>query len=274
MALFAVPNVSEGRDRAAIDAIGDAFASAQGVRLLDVHVDADHHRSVYWLGGAPGTIADSLVAGAREAAQRIDLGAPRGIHPHIGALDVAPVVFCEPAQRGAACAEALLAAARIGDEAGLPVYLYGILAGGRTRAELRRGGVAGLIERGTAPDFGPATIDPARGAVLVAARPPLIAINFEIDGDLALAKEIAADVRSLPAVAALGLWLDSAAVAQVSCNIEDPQATPPATLLARIRTAAPVRTAELVGLAPRTAFDGWPDEVPIRNRRALEDLLE
>ena len=274
MSLFAVPNVSEGRDAAVVQAVGDAFASADGVRLLDVHSDADHHRSVFWLAGEPGTLAEALLRGAREASARIDLRTPRGIHPHVGALDVAPVVFTDASLRGTACAEALLAAARIGDEAGLPVYLYGILAGDRTRAELRRGGLAGLIERGTPPDFGPTTIDPARGVVLVAARPPLIAINFEIDGDLADAQAIAADVRLLPAVRALGLWLEGPGIAQVSCNIEDPAATPPAALLAHVRAATGVRTAELVGLAPRAALAGWPEEVPMRHRRALEDLLE
>lgn len=274
MSLFAVPNVSEGRDVGAVGAIGDAFASADGVRLLASHIDADHHRSVFWLAGGPGTLAESLVRGAREAAARIDLTTPRGIHPHVGALDVAPVVFVDEERRGAACAEALLAAERIGEEVGVPVYLYGILAGGRTRAELRRGGIAGLIERATAPDFGPREIDPARGAVLVAARPPLIAFNFEIEGDLALAQAIAADVRRHPAVRALGLWLDGPGVAQVSCNIEDHVAMPPAALLAEVQKAAPVREAELVGLAPRAALEGWPDDVPMRHRQALEDLLE
>lgn len=272
MELFAVPNVSEGRDGRVVEAVGAAFGGAAGVRVLDVHVDADHHRSVFWLAGGPGRLAEALVRGAREAAARIDLQQPRGVHPHVGALDVAPVVFLDPARRGAACAEALLAAGRIGDEAGLPVYLYGILAGGRTRAALRRGGLAGLRERGTPPDFGPREIDPARGAVLVGARPPLVAFNFEIDGDVGRAKAVAAELRTLPGVRALGLWLETAGVAQVSCNIEDLAAMPLAALLHEVAARARVREAELVGLAPRAAFDGWPDDVPVRHRRALEDV--
>ena len=271
MTLFAVPNVSEGRDHEAIAAIGAAFGSVDGVRLLDVHSDADHHRSVYWLAGGPGRLAEALVAGAREALARVDLAAPRGIHPYVGVLDVAPIVHDRAEQRGAACAEALLSAGRLGAELGLPVYLYGALAGGRTRAELRAGGIEGLAA--VAPDFGPPAIDPHRGATLVAARPPLIAFNIEIEGDEALAREIAANVRELPGIRALGLWLPTTGVAQVSCNVEDHEAVPLARLLDEVRGRARVREAELVGLAPAAALAGWPDDVPIRNRRTLEEAL-
>lgn len=270
--LFAVPNVSDGRDQAAIMGIGQAFAATPGVKLLDTHSDPDHHRTVYWLAGRePGLLAEALVQGARESAGWIDLTQPRGVHPHVGALDVAPIVHLTEAERGAACAEALLTAGRIGDEAGLPVYLYGELAGGRTRAQLRRGGLKAL--RTIPPDFGPREPDPRTGAVLVAARPPLIAFNFEIEGPAELAREIAAEVRQLPCVRALGLWLDTAAVAQVSVNLEDHCRTSLPELLAAIETRARVRGAELVGLAPAEAFDGWPDRVPVRNRRTIEQVL-
>src|SRR4051812_40407960 len=112
--LLAIPNVSEGRDAGAIAAIGAAFAST-GARLLDVHSDADHHRSVFTLAGEPGELAPALVAGAREAIARIDLREPRGQHPHVGAIDVAPIVFLDDERRGAACAEALLAADLLGE---------------------------------------------------------------------------------------------------------------------------------------------------------------
>jgi glutamate formiminotransferase / 5-formyltetrahydrofolate cyclo-ligase len=147
MQLLAVPNVSEGSDRGVLAAIGDAFAPA---RLLDVHSDPDHGRSVFSLAGEQGELARALVAGAREAAARIDLRGHRGSHPHVGALDVAPVVYLDDSVRGAACAEALTAAALIGDEAGLPVFLYGDLATvpeHRERAALREGGPARLAER-------------------------------------------------------------------------------------------------------------------------------
>src|SRR4051794_40519995 len=160
--LMAVPNVSEARDPAAIAAIGQAFA--RDARLLDTHSDPDHGRSVYTLAAPQGRLAGALVQGAREALAQIDLTAHCGDHPHVGAIDVAPVVYLDPTERGAACAEALTAAARMGDELGLPVYLYGELAQGRERHELRRGGIEGLAASGLEPDFGPRAIDLRRGA--------------------------------------------------------------------------------------------------------------
>jgi len=269
--LFAVPNVSEGREQAAIMGIGQAFAATPGVKLLDTHSDPDHHRTVYWLAGGPGLLAEALVQGARETVGWVDLERPRGVHPHVGALDVAPIVYLDEDRRGAACAEALLTAARLGDEVGLPVYLYGILAGGRTRADLRRGGLKAL--RTIPPDFGPREPDPCKGAVLVAARPPLVAFNFEIEGGRDLAREIAAEVRELEGVQALGLWLDTAGVAQVSTNVEDYHRTPLVSVLDVVRSRARVRETELVGLAPAEALEGWPAGVPIRNRRTVEEVL-
>ena len=132
--LLAVPNVSEGRDLRTVSAIGDALAGAGGVRLLDTHSDADHHRSVFTLCGRPGELADALLAGARIAVERIDVmvdrsggRAFRGEHPHVGALDVAPIVYLDSRGRGAACAEALVLADRIAEELGVPVFLYGEL---------------------------------------------------------------------------------------------------------------------------------------------------
>src|SRR4051812_14145145 len=191
---MAVPNVSEGRDPRSIAAIGRAFA--QGARLLDTHSDPDHGRSVYTLAAPQGQLARALVEGARAAVAHIDLTRHTGDHPHVGAIDVAPVVYREQSQRGAACAEALTAAALIADELGLPVYLYGELAQGRERHELRRGGIGGPAASGIDPDFGPRELDPGKGAVLVAARPPLIAFNLDLDtDDTNLAKTIAAELR-------------------------------------------------------------------------------
>src|SRR3954453_3666384 len=267
--LFAVPNVSEGRDQAGIMGIAQAFAAPGGVKLLDTHSDPGHHRSVFWLSGGPGRLAQALVEGAKEAIGWIDLTEPRGVHPHVGALDVAPIVYVQPEDRGAACAEALLAAGRLAHECGLPVYLYGELGNGRTRHELRRGGLKAL--RLTPPDFGPGEPDPHKGAVLVAARPPLVAFNFEIDGDGGKAREIASEIREIECVRALGLWLDSRGVAQVSVNVEAPDEMPVAALLEHVRPRARVREAELVGLAPESAFAGWPADVPIRNKRTIEE---
>src|SRR5688572_33196263 len=107
--LLAVPNVSEGRDKATLDAIGEAFEHG-GARLLDRHEDPDHHRAVFTLAGEPGSLAQAVLAGAREAIARIDLTAHEGQHPRVGAVDVAPIVYLDPADRGAAIAEALVLA--------------------------------------------------------------------------------------------------------------------------------------------------------------------
>src|SRR3954447_7877104 len=157
---MAVPNVSEGRDPARIAAIGPAFTVGGGARLLDTHSDPDHGRSVFTLAARQGELARALVEGAREALARIDLTKHQGDHPHVGAIDVAPVVYLDEEQHGAACAEALTAAALIGDELELPVFLYGELADGRERAGIRRGGVEALAAGGLEPDFGPTAIDP------------------------------------------------------------------------------------------------------------------
>ena len=275
MTLLAVPNVSEGRDRAALDAIGAAF-EAGGAQLLDRHEDPDHHRAVFTLAGEPGLLAGAVLAGAREALARIDLARHEGEHPRVGAIDVAPVVYLDDVSRGAACAEALVLADLLGRE-GLPVYLYGALAGGRTRAELRRGGPAALIAR-AAPDFGPAALHPAGGAVLVAAREPLVAFNVELAEPHALedARAIAALIREggaegLPGVRAIGVQLAHAA--QVSTNVEDHRAATPADVVAAVRRHAEVAAAELVALAPEAALAGFPEDVPLRNRATIEQRL-
>jgi len=278
--LLAIPNVSEGRDEEAIEAIGAAFDA----RLLDVHSDPDHHRSVFTLAGAPGALATAVLAGASEVLRRIDVSRHEGIHPRVGAIDVAPIVYLEPGDRGAACAEALVLGDRLGHELKLPVFMYGELAQGRTRAELRRGGPATLAQRIESgelrPDFGPRRLHPSAGAVLVAARPPLVAFNVELAAPATLtdAKAIAARIREggpegLTGVRAIGLWLNAGGVAQVSTNVEDHRRTPLADVVAAIARHANPSRAELVGLAPRVAFDGFPDSLKVANRRTVEDAL-
>ena len=275
MPLLAVPNVSEGRDKATLDAIGHAFERG-GARLLDRHEDPDHHRAVYTLAGEPGTLAQAVLAGAREAIARIDLTTHAGEHPRVGAIDVAPIVYLDDQDRGAACAEALVLADALGREH-LPVYLYGALAGGRTRAELRRDGPNALIER-TPPDYGPKRLHPTAGAVLVAAREPLVAFNVELAPPATLedARSIAALIREggaegLPKVRALGVKLAHAA--QVSTNIEDHRAASPADVVKAVLRHAPVAAAELVALAPAAALEDFPDDVLLHNRATIEERL-
>ena len=146
--------------------------------------DPDHHRSVFTIAGGPGSLADATLRGATEAVARIDLRDPRRGASRIGAIDVAPIIYLREQDEGAAYADALVLGDMLGDELELPVFLYGALADGRTRAELRRGGLTGLAKRiGTGelrPDFGPTRLHPTAGAVLVAARPPLVAFNVEL----------------------------------------------------------------------------------------------
>lgn len=278
--LLAYPNVSEGRDEAAIAAVAAAF----GDNLLDVHSDPDHHRSAYTLAGEPGTLADAVLLGAAEAVRRIRIDTHDGVHPRVGAIDVAPIIHLTADDRGAACAEALVLADRLGVELELPVFLYGALAGGRTRAQLRRGGPAELARRigagELAPDFGPAALHPSAGAVLVGARPPLIAFNVELGPAATLqdARGVAAVIREggrhgLPGVRAIGLWLEHPGLAQVSTNVEDHRRASPADVVAAVARRAPVVGAELVGLAPQLAFADFPDDVPLRGYATIEDAL-
>lgn len=280
--LLAVPNISEGRRSALIGQLGAAFAPA---RLLDVHSDADHNRSVFWLAGEQGGLAQALAAGARACAESIDLTAYDGLHPFVGALDVAPVVYIGEAQRGPAVAEALTAAALIG-ELGIPVFLYGELATDATReerSEIRRGGPAHLAERVAAgeitPDYGPPELHPTAGATLVTARPPLVAFNVELaSADGELARRIAAELREsgggFPGLRAIGLVLEQSGRAQVSMNVHDHSAAPLAAIVERIQARAEVAEAELVGLAPAAALAGFPAQIPLRNARTIEDALD
>lgn len=282
--LLSVPNVSEGRDHVTLDAIGTAFAT--GARVLDRHEDADHHRAVFSLAGEPGVLSGALLAGAREAVARIDLRGPRGQHPHIGAIDVVPLVHPTTAERGAACAEALVTAELLASDLRLPVFLYGVLAGGRTRAQIRRGGIANLAARiadeELTPDFGPRRLHPSAGAVLVAARPPLVAFNLELapPAHLGTAREIASSIRDggregLPGLRAIAIELETRArAAQVSMNVEDPYALPLAAIVEAVSRHADIAVAEIVGLAPRAALEGFPAELEIRGFDPARQIIE
>jgi glutamate formiminotransferase len=288
--LEAVPNVSEGRDSTCIEAFGLALA-AHGCTLLDVHSDADHNRSVFTLVGGPQEVADSLVGGARKVIEHVDMRVHEGAHPCVGALDVVPIVYLRGDDRVLAHDEALAIANRIAGELDLPIFLYGELASAeerRERAFFREGGVAAAGARMAAgelaPDFGPSRLHPTAGATLVTARPPLVAFNVELDtADVEAAKAIAAQVREagggLPGVRAIGVLLPSRGVAQVSTNVHDPLHVPLRDVVAAVRRAGEgmdvrVTGAEIVGLAPLAAIEGFPADVPLngfdRSRHVLE----
>jgi glutamate formiminotransferase len=282
--LLSVPNVSEGRDLVTLGAIGAAFET--GSRLLDRHEDPDHHRAVFSLAGEQGTLSAALLAGAREAVKRIDLRTDRGQHPHVGAIDVVPVVHVSEAERGAACAEALVVAELLADELRLPVFLYGVLAGGRTRAEIRRGGIANLSTRMRAgeltPDFGPRRPHPSGGVTLVAARPPLVAFNVELapPNHFGTAREIASAIREggregMPGLRAIAIELHTRErTAQVSMNVEDPYGLPLASIVEAIASHADVGAAEIVGLAPQAALEGFPTDLEIIGFDPARQIIE
>jgi glutamate formiminotransferase/glutamate formiminotransferase/formiminotetrahydrofolate cyclodeaminase len=263
--LEAVPNFSEGRDRATIDAIGEALAGP--ARLLDVHSDEDHNRSVYTLVGTEEELVAALLAGIACARERIDLRSHEGAHPRVGAADVVPIVPIGETDAERARAAALELARRVGEELALPVFLYGALAPGRGPAFFRRGGPVELqarIDSGElAPDLGPTRLDARAGGVIVGSRPPLIAFNVNLAGDdLEAAREIARAVRErdggFPGVRALGLRLPRAGHVQVSLNVEDWQASPLHEVVAAVQREADARAirvtgAELVGLLPAGA---------------------
>jgi len=253
--LESVPNLSEGRDEATLAALREAMS--RPARLLDVHADADHHRSVYTLVGSGQELVDTLEAGIRRAVELIDLGRHQGAHPRVGAADVVPFVFLRPEHEPDARAAAVELADRISSDLELPVFFYGRLTeDGREPAFYRRGGPEELqrrVDEGElSPDRGPSRLHPTAGAVLVGVRRPLIAFNVNLRArDAQVAREIAAIVRErdggFPGVRALGLDLPSAGLVQVSMNVTDWEASALHEIVERVVAEAHAHGAEVVG---------------------------
>jgi glutamate formiminotransferase len=264
--LESVPNLSEGRDEGVLADLRAAMSTP--ARLLDVHTDWDHHRSVFTLVGSEEELVATLSAGVRRAVERIDLRRHDGAHPRVGAADVVPLVPLEPADEPAARRAALELAERVAAELELPVFFYGRLTeDGREPAFFRSGGPAELqrrIDAGElAPDRGPTRLHPTAGCLLVGVRRPLIAFNVNLrTDDVSVAKEIARIVRErdggYPGVRALGLDLPRAGLTQVSMNVTDWEAAALHEIVTRIVAEAEARGvetagSELVGLMPAGA---------------------
>lgn len=284
--LLTVPNVSEGRHEAVIGRLAGAFAF--DAFLLDSHSDAVHNRTVFTLAPMAGDVVPALAGGARTAVEAIDLTDHRGEHPRVGALDVAPVVWLDPTARDAAREQAVRAAEAIAG-LGVPVFFYGVLATDperRERAYFRSGGLEAVATRMRAgelePDRGPSEPHPTAGVTLVTARPPLAAFNLELEGaSLAAAREVAAALREagggLPGVRAIGLEFGDRT--QVSTNVHDPVSVPLAAVATRARElaaghGATVVHAEIVGLVPRAALDGFPDDLPLGDFDPARGVIE
>ena len=275
--LECVPNVSEGRSRETVAALGRAITQVPGVRLASVHIDPDHHRSVFTFLGAPEAVQAAALALARAVFAQVDMRAHQGIHPRLGALDVLPFVPLRGLGMAEATTVARAVAARLAEDHQLPVYLYGAAAtapGRRSLLAVRAGQYEGLPTRladpSWRPDYGPARFDPRLGAVLVGARDVLVAYNVWLEGDdLAAARAIARAVREsaggLPALQALGARLTRRGLVQVAMNLLDYRVTSLPQAFDAVRAEAArrgigVRRGELVGLAPQAAFAGRSPE--------------
>ena len=285
-----VPNLSEGRDASAIEQIADVVRSS-GCRVLDIHRDQDHHRSVLTIVGTRALIVRGVVSMVEAAIPLIDMRRHRGQHPRMGAVDVVPFVPIRENTLADCVAVAQEAGAAIGDQFEIPVFLYEAAASKperRNLAAVRRGGLEALRERIGAtserPDYGPAHLHPTAGAVAVGARRFLVAYNVNLaTDDLAIARAIASSIREadggLPGVKALGIPLASRRLAQVSMNLTNIEATTIAEAFAHVseeadRRGVRIAESEIVGLAPRAALRDATTEGLLLTRDLAEVVLE
>ena len=268
-----VPNFSEGRDRARIQALVAAMSGIPGAAVLDCHSDADHNRCVITLAGEPEAVAEAALSGVGKAAELIDLTRHAGVHPRIGAADVVPFVPVE----GWSIEQCAALAHRVGrliwERYRIPVYYYGAAALRAERVQLenvRRGQFEGLHEAvlgfpGRAPDVGGPSLHPTAGAVTVGARTFLIACNVNLQTtDLSIARKIASTIRfsdgGLPGVKAMGVALAQRGIVQVSINLTDFSQTSLALVFDTVRREAQrygcaVAGNEIVGLVPSKALE-------------------
>jgi glutamate formiminotransferase len=264
-----VPNVSEGRRGDVIDRLADAIRAVEGVRLLDRTSDVDHNRSVFTYAGDPEAVARATHAVVDLAYREIDMRTHKGEHPRLGAVDVVPFVPLA----GVTMDECVELAHRVGREIAerhqVPVYFYAKAATRPDRVRLpdirqpQYEGLSELLGSTHVPDAGPGRLHPTAGALVVGARPFLIAFNIELDStDLKLAQRIAKEIREssggLPAVQAKGFMLSDPPRAQVSMNLLDHTVTSLATVWREVEAranAAGVRVlrGELIGLLPLDA---------------------
>src|SRR6266545_1544037 len=279
-----VPNFSEGRDAATIDALRAAITAVTGVQLLDVQSDTAHNRSVFTFVGNPAAVVEAAFAAMRVATDRIDLTRHTGEHPRMGATDVVPFVPVVGSTMQECAALARQLGERVGKELAIPVFLYAKAA---TRPEhqrlpdIRKGEFEALRERTLAPDFGPTKVHPTAGVTAIGARPFLVAFNVYLDTqEIAVAKEIAKQIRTssggLPGVQASGFIVDG--LAQVSMNLLDIDITSPAVVFNAIKARAEkqgvgVQYSEIVGLVPERGLIGAAESL-LRLSNAGDHILE
>jgi glutamate formiminotransferase/formiminotetrahydrofolate cyclodeaminase len=268
-----VPNFSEGRDPAKVDAIVAAMSSVPGVYVLDREMDGDHNRCVVTLAGEPEAVAEAALLGVGKAAELIDLTVHQGAHPRVGATDVVPFIPIE----GVALEDCVALARRVGNEIWkrhrIPVFFYEAAATRPERANLeniRRGQFEGLREdikrnHDRQPDVGEPKLHPTAGTTVVGARKFLVAYNVNLNtSDIGIANKIAKAIRfssgGLRHVKSMGVALKARNLAQVSINLTDFEATPMHRVYEMVKREAarygaiPVGS-EIVGLVPKKALE-------------------
>lgn len=287
-----IPNFSEGRRTEVIDEIIEAIKSVAGAILLDRESDPNHNRSVVTFVAPPDRVVDAAVAGARKAAELIDLNKHTGEHPRMGATDVIPFVPISGVTMGDCVALARSCGERLWSEIGIPVYLYEKAATRPERenlASVRKGqfeGIRGEISTNDArrPDFGEARVHATAGITAVGARPPLIAYNVNLaTADLEIANKIARAIRhqsgGLRYVKALGFELKDRGIVQVSMNMVNFEGTPLFRAFEMIKREAErygvaVVGSEIVGLVPQLALNAVADFYLQLEKFSEDQILE
>ncbi len=287
-----VPNISEGRNREVIEAVVAEVRATPGVALLDCSSDESHNRSVVTFMGNPEAVLEAAAKLARKAAELIDLNSHQGEHPRMGAVDVIPLIPIRGIAKEETVALSKTLAARVWEEAGIPVFLYEDSASAANRvnlAEIRKGQFEGMADKVQkpewGPDFGGRTVHPTAGVVAIGCRMPLIAFNINLStGDVSIASKIAKIIRrssgGFDCVKALGVTLEERNLAQVSINMTDFSRTPLYRVLELVRFEAArygvhVVGTEIVGLAPmRALVDSAEYYLQIENFSAERQILE
>lgn len=285
-----VPNFSEGRDAAKIAAIVQAILDGPQVLLLHQTMDVDHNRSVVTFAGTEHSVAEAALRGITRAAEVIDMNCHQGVHPRIGAADVVPFIPLSGSRMEACAGAARWVAQEMARRLAIPTYLYEAAAYRDDRRHLelvRRGQFEELREKIKTdperfPDFGEPRLHPTAGASAIGARGPLVAFNINLKTpDVSIAKLIARKIRAsnggLPCVKALGLYLPSRNLAQVSINLTDFRNTPLIVVFEEVRNeanrlGAKIMESEIVGLIPAAAISE-SDAAQLKVRNFSTDLI-
>ena len=266
-----IPNFSEGRDQAVVEALATTARSIPGVTLLDYSSDASHNRSVFTLVGDPAGIAEAAFQLCKLAGEKIDMTKHQGEHPRMGATDVIPFVPIKDISVDECVEISKAVAERINAELNIPIFLYEYSATRPERenlAKVRKGQFEGMPEKlkdpDWAPDFGAPEIHPTAGITAVGARPPLVAFNINLDTDnLDIANAIAKTIRGSSGgykyCKGIGIMLEDRNIAQVSMNMVNFEGTPLYRVFEAVRFEAKrwgvnIIGSEVIGLAPAKAL--------------------